>query len=213
MTVRRWAWLIGMSDADDVALVGWAKSFATPPSLEVRGAQIDAPGYVPERRAIRLDALARSWEGEPPGEPRRKPARTDFGELSRAEPRPPGVTQGRLDVSSYDMQITIKPGPVCINPVFELMHAPRGKMHLTLAGRPLDEQRYVVGWPDSLARRHDQYPDRACVVTFSGPGAGKHHDLPHDGAFSMNPRICLFTACCGLIGSMPHKCRRAADGA
>ena len=35
-----------------------------------------------------LNALARSWEGEPPGEPRRNPART--------EPRPPGITQVRL---------------------------------------------------------------------------------------------------------------------
>ena len=35
-----------------------------------------------------LNHLARSWEGEPPGEPRRNPART--------EPRPPGITQGHL---------------------------------------------------------------------------------------------------------------------
>ena len=50
-----------------------------------------------------LNAGARFWEGEPPGEPRHHPARTDFGlrraqssrELSRAEPRPPGITQGR----------------------------------------------------------------------------------------------------------------------
>jgi RNA polymerase sigma factor (sigma-70 family) len=43
-----------------------------------------------------LNAFASPREGEPPGEPRRNPARTDFGELSRAEPRPPGITQGRL---------------------------------------------------------------------------------------------------------------------
>ena len=36
----------------------------------------------------RLNALARSWEGEPRGEPWRNPART--------EPRPPGITQSRL---------------------------------------------------------------------------------------------------------------------
>jgi hypothetical protein len=35
-----------------------------------------------------LNAFARSWEGEPPGEPRRHPART--------EPRPPEITQGCL---------------------------------------------------------------------------------------------------------------------
>ena len=38
-----------------------------------------------------VNSLARSWEGEPPGEPRRNPART--------EPRPPGITQDRLDTS------------------------------------------------------------------------------------------------------------------
>ena len=55
-----------------------------------------------------LNAGARFWEGEPPGEPRHHPARTDFGlrraqssrELSRAEPCPPGITQGRLSASS-----------------------------------------------------------------------------------------------------------------
>ena len=35
-----------------------------------------------------LNAFARSWEGEPPGEPQRHPART--------EPRPPALTQGHL---------------------------------------------------------------------------------------------------------------------
>jgi hypothetical protein len=57
----------------------------------------------------RLNALARFWEGEPPGEPGRNPARTDFGEVpgvsevepSRAEPRPPGITQDRLNIALY----------------------------------------------------------------------------------------------------------------
>jgi hypothetical protein len=49
----------------------------------------------------RLNGLARFWEGEPPGEPRRNPARTDFGGLSRAEPRPPGITQDRLDIALH----------------------------------------------------------------------------------------------------------------
>ena len=164
MTVRRWAWLIGMSDVDDTRLVSWAKSFANPPSLEVRGAKIDVPGYVPERRAIRLNAFARPWEGEPPGEPRPNPART--------EPRPPEITQGRLDVSSHDIQITIKPGPVCINPVFELMHAPHGEMHLTLAGRPLDERRYAWDgqtlWLDATFDTPTELR-----VTFGVTGAGQ----------------------------------------
>ena len=59
----------------------------------------------------------------------------------------PGTTDAStvesLDVSSHDIQITIKPGPVCINPVVELMHAPRGEMDVTLAGRSLDEKRYA----------------------------------------------------------------------
>jgi hypothetical protein len=59
LTVRRWAWLIGMSDAGDARLLDWARSFATPPSIELRGAEIDFDGFAPERRAIRLKATAR----------------------------------------------------------------------------------------------------------------------------------------------------------
>jgi hypothetical protein len=40
-----------------------------------------------------LNALARSWEGEPPGEPQRNPART--------EPRPTGITQSRLASEAF----------------------------------------------------------------------------------------------------------------
>jgi hypothetical protein len=58
MTTRRWAWLIGMSDAADNRLVDWAKSFATPPSVDLTGARIDLAGYAPERRAICLEPLA-----------------------------------------------------------------------------------------------------------------------------------------------------------
>ena len=47
-----------------------------------------------------LNALARSWEAEPPGEPRRNPART--------EPRPPGITQGRL-VFIWIEELEVKP--------------------------------------------------------------------------------------------------------
>jgi hypothetical protein len=54
MTVRRWAWLIGMTDADDDTLMKWAKSYARPPSLKLSGASLDLDGYVPERRALRL---------------------------------------------------------------------------------------------------------------------------------------------------------------
>ena len=43
-----------------------------------------------------LDALARSREGEPLGEPRRNPART--------EPRPPGITHGDLAQTVHDAE-------------------------------------------------------------------------------------------------------------
>ena len=55
MIRQTWAWLIGMSDANDERLLQWAHSFFIPPSLEVQGARLDAESYVPERRAIRLD--------------------------------------------------------------------------------------------------------------------------------------------------------------
>ena len=56
MTVRTWAWLIGMSGEPDARLVERAKSFANPPALELRGARVGFDGYVPERRAIQLVA-------------------------------------------------------------------------------------------------------------------------------------------------------------
>ncbi len=59
MTVRTWAWLIGMTGESDARLVERAKSFATPPALELRGARVGFEGYAPERRAIRLVAEAR----------------------------------------------------------------------------------------------------------------------------------------------------------
>ena len=38
MLVQTWAWLIGMSDADDARLLQWALSFSKPPSVELQGA-------------------------------------------------------------------------------------------------------------------------------------------------------------------------------
>ncbi|MFI5459838.1 MAG: hypothetical protein ACHRXM_30830, partial [Isosphaerales bacterium] len=101
LSVRRWAWLIGMSDAADARLVDWAKSFATPPSLDLRGARLDFEGYAPERRAIRLEATAR------------------------------------------DVQISIKPGTPCVNPVFEFTGEPGGEVQVSLAGQPLEAKRYA----------------------------------------------------------------------
>jgi hypothetical protein len=59
MTIQTWAWLVGMTDASDDRLVEWAKSFAAPPSLEVRGARLDFDAYIPERRAIRFNTDGR----------------------------------------------------------------------------------------------------------------------------------------------------------
>ena len=101
MTVRRWAWLIGMTNDPDRRLVTRAKSFATPPALDLRGARLDFDGYVPERRSIRL------------------------------------VAEGR------EIAIAIKPGPPCVNPVFEVAGAPEGEVRVILGGRPLDAERYA----------------------------------------------------------------------
>ncbi len=95
MLVRRWAWLIGMTDENDAQLIERAKSFATPPDLDLIGAKIDFPGYVIERRAICLDATVR------------------------------------------DIKIKIKPKTPCVNPVFELAHAPRGQITVRLGGELL----------------------------------------------------------------------------
>jgi hypothetical protein len=51
---RRWTWLIGMNDDSDARLLEWARSFSKPPSIELRGARLDAESYVSERRAVRL---------------------------------------------------------------------------------------------------------------------------------------------------------------
>lgn len=54
MRTQQWAWLIGMTQETDAALVARARSFATPPSLEVRGARYPVESYALTRRAIRL---------------------------------------------------------------------------------------------------------------------------------------------------------------
>ena len=118
MTVRRWAWLIGMSDEPDRRVLDRARSFATPPSLAVRGAQIAFDAYAPERRALCL------------------------------------VAEGR------EVVVTIKPGPPCVNPVFEIAGAPSGPVCVTLADRPLDENRYAWDghtlWLDATFSQHTE---------------------------------------------------------
>lgn len=54
MKHRRWYWLIGMTDLSDQQMLDWARSFETPPSMELDGARFDSVPYVPERRATRL---------------------------------------------------------------------------------------------------------------------------------------------------------------
>ncbi|MEW5976499.1 MAG: hypothetical protein AB1898_11920 [Acidobacteriota bacterium] len=54
MDLRRWYWLIGLTDASDQRLLDWAQSFRNPPSLEVKGGRLDLHSYVAERRAMRV---------------------------------------------------------------------------------------------------------------------------------------------------------------
>ncbi len=99
--MRKWAWLIGASDASDGRLVDWAKSFAMPPSLDIRGARLQFSAYAAERRAIRFEVL------------------------------------------SNEVEITIKPGTRCINPVFEFENASSAIANVTLAGGAIDADRYA----------------------------------------------------------------------
>jgi hypothetical protein len=54
MQVEKWAWLIGLSDADDARLLEWSRSFATPPQIQAEGARLQSPSYNTERRATLL---------------------------------------------------------------------------------------------------------------------------------------------------------------
>jgi hypothetical protein len=54
MNVQRWVWMIGANDDPDERLLEWAGSFSKPPSVEVRGGQLDSQSYSPERRSIRV---------------------------------------------------------------------------------------------------------------------------------------------------------------
>jgi hypothetical protein len=54
MQVEKWAWLIGLSDADDTRLLEWSRSFASPPQIQVEGARLQTPAYNTERRATLL---------------------------------------------------------------------------------------------------------------------------------------------------------------
>ena len=49
----------------------------------------------------------------------------------------------RLTALNREVAITIKPGPSCVNPVFEFGGVPEGEIRVLLGGRPLDAQRYA----------------------------------------------------------------------
>jgi hypothetical protein len=54
---RTWAWLIGFTDSPNSRLLEWAHSYSSPPSIsDLRGARLADEPYVPERRAIGLNA-------------------------------------------------------------------------------------------------------------------------------------------------------------
>jgi hypothetical protein len=54
MQVEKWAWLMGLSDADDARLLEWSRSFASSPKVEAKGARLQSPSYHTERRATLL---------------------------------------------------------------------------------------------------------------------------------------------------------------
>lgn len=54
MSVRRWAWLIGMTEMPDDDLRAVAASYARPPAVTARGARLEFVAYAPDRRALRL---------------------------------------------------------------------------------------------------------------------------------------------------------------
>jgi hypothetical protein len=48
-----------------------------------------------------------------------------------------------LEASAREIQIKITPKTPCVNPVFEIARAPRGTIHVTISGRPLETQHYA----------------------------------------------------------------------
>jgi hypothetical protein len=52
--LRRWAWLIGMTDAQDDRLLEWSRSYAAPPRLALRGATLVKDDMAEDPRAIRI---------------------------------------------------------------------------------------------------------------------------------------------------------------
>ncbi len=101
MNLRRWVWLIGMTDASDQRLLEWAHSFSHPPELTIEGARLDIDAYAPERRAL------------------------------------------RLVVEDTTITIELNPNVVCVNPVFELLDAPKDLVKVTMNERLLNRDEYT----------------------------------------------------------------------
>jgi hypothetical protein len=91
MITRRWAWLIGKTDAPDAELLKWAESYSEPPSLKVQGARIDFPSYSAERRALRLIAESSSIDIE------LKPAKRTINPIFEFEDAPKTLSGVTLD--------------------------------------------------------------------------------------------------------------------
>ena len=100
MAVKRWAWLIGMTDASDDKLRAWSRSFAKPPALKLQGAHLDLHAYAQERRAMRLGVEARDVQIDIDPE---VPAVHPVFELTDAPQGPLRVTLGDrlLDPQKY----------------------------------------------------------------------------------------------------------------
>jgi hypothetical protein len=99
--LRRWAWLIGMTDASDDRVVELARSYSGDPRLELQ----------------RASAL-----------------REELSEDPRLV---------RLRVQGLPVVIKLIPVPVCVNPVFELVGAPNGKLSITRDGQALASDRFA----------------------------------------------------------------------
>ena len=102
------------------------------PTPAISAPATGATSMAPESRRS-LNALARSWEGEPPGEPRRHPART--------EPRPPGITQGRLDLARRDERRFVRAGEAPSEPASRRGSPPpvRGRVQLASFQVPAEQ--------------------------------------------------------------------------
>jgi hypothetical protein len=95
MRIQTWAWLIGLTDVEDSNVLDRAKSFSSPPSVQMTGARLEGTSYAQERRAIRLIA------------------------------------------ESPITTITMRPSEACVNPVFEIRHAPSRLLRASLNEVPL----------------------------------------------------------------------------